>query len=193
MCHTVVCDISGNDIKYQASSPDELALINGAKDFGYKLVARNHQKLEIENKHVDIKETFKVVAEFPFDSTRKCMSVIVRDQYMKYYLYTKGADNVMLDKMNFDKSGVTKESVQNDLSSYSCDGLRTLVMGMRQVQEEEFHTFHSIYTKLMESNHPLKDKKVKELFSKMESKLRYLGSTAIEDKLQDVSYYCNNN
>ena len=37
LCHTVVCDTSGitNVVRYQASSPDELALINGAKDFGF--------------------------------------------------------------------------------------------------------------------------------------------------------------
>ena len=98
-------------------------------------MARNHQKLEIENILMDIKETYKVVAEFPFDSTRKCMSVIVRDQYLNYFLLTKGADNVMMDKINFDKSDVKglKDSVWRDLNSYSCDGLRTLVMGMRQV------------------------------------------------------------
>jgi phospholipid-transporting ATPase len=54
-------------------------LVNGAKDVGYELVARNHSKLEIENRITDNKEIYKVVAEFPFDSSRKCMSVIVRD------------------------------------------------------------------------------------------------------------------
>ena len=83
LCHTVVCDTSGitNVVRYQASSPDELALVNGAKDIGVELVARNHNRLEIENRIGDVKETYKVMAEFPFDSTRKCMSVIVKDQW----------------------------------------------------------------------------------------------------------------
>ena len=83
LCHTIVCDVDvmTKEIRYQASSPDELALVNGAKDFGYELVSRNHNKIEIENKLIDVKEILKVVAEFPFDSTRKCMSVIVRDQF----------------------------------------------------------------------------------------------------------------
>lgn len=81
LCHTVVCDVDleTKEVRYQASSPDELALVSGARDFGIELVSRNHNKLELENKIVDTKEIFKVVAEFPFDSTRKCMSVIVRD------------------------------------------------------------------------------------------------------------------
>ena len=35
----------------------------------------------------------------------------------------------------------------------------------------------------MMSNHPLKEAKLNDLFNSMEQKLRYLGSTAIEDKL----------
>lgn len=56
---------------------------------------------------------------------------------------------------------------------------------MRAVAEKEFEMFMEIYNKLMNSNHPFKDKKIKELYAKMESKLRYLGCTAIEDKLQE--------
>eukprot|EP00347_Sterkiella_histriomuscorum_P003801 403362887 len=189
LCHTVVCDIDleTKEIRYQASSPDELALVQGARDFGLMLVSRNHNKLELENKLLDVKEIYKVVAEFPFDSTRKCMSVIVRDQFMRYYLLTKGADSVMLDKINFEKAKnpKLKEVVSNDLSQYSREGLRTLVMAMRQVPEKEFMTFQKIYSKLVNSNSPYKDKKITELYQKMENKLKYVGCTAIEDKLQD--------
>ena len=31
VCHTVVCDKEGDEIVYQSSSPDELALVKGAK------------------------------------------------------------------------------------------------------------------------------------------------------------------
>ena len=42
-------------------------------------------------------ERYIKLAEFPFDSTRKCMSVIVRDCVaLAVTIYTKGADNVML-------------------------------------------------------------------------------------------------
>ena len=104
---------------------------------------------------------------------------------MKYFLLTKGADSVMLDKISFEKSKIPglKEKVTADLNSYSSEGLRTLVMAMRQVPDEEFMTYSKIYNKLVNSNSPYKDKKITELYMKMEKKLRYLGSTAIEDKL----------
>lgn len=53
VCHTVVCDRDedGKDkVQYQSSSPDELALVNGAKDIGYELVARSSEEVTIYNK-----------------------------------------------------------------------------------------------------------------------------------------------
>ena len=56
-------------------------------------------------------------------------------------------------------------------------------MTRRTISKDEYLRFRMIYNKLMESNHPNKDKKLLELYDCMERKLRYLGSTAIEDKL----------
>lgn len=49
----------------------------------------------------------------------------------------------MLEKINFSKSNMQdlEEAVKNDLNYYSTEGYRTLIMGMRQVSEEEFSTF----------------------------------------------------
>lgn len=43
---------------------------------------------------------------------------------------TKGADNIMLEKINFNKSKskTSKKEIENCLYKYSCEGLRTLVM-----------------------------------------------------------------
>jgi len=42
VCHTVVIDTDANGKKtFQASSPDELALVDGAAASGYKFAARN--------------------------------------------------------------------------------------------------------------------------------------------------------
>lgn len=77
-------------------------------------MARNHGKLEIENRILDTKDIYKLMVEFPFDSTRKCMSVIVKNNRDKYFLLTKGADNVMLSKISFSKSSnkTLKETVE---------------------------------------------------------------------------------
>jgi magnesium-transporting ATPase (P-type) len=78
---------------FLASSPDEMALIEGAKWGGYSFAARNAQYVGIENAQMKQKEIYEVLQEFPFDSDRKRMSVIVRKRNDKnIFLLSKGAD-----------------------------------------------------------------------------------------------------
>ena len=63
-------------------------------------MAQSHSTMTLLNRQSSEKEYYTKLAEFPFDSTRKCMSVIVRDMKTNFItLYTKGADNVMLQKI----------------------------------------------------------------------------------------------
>jgi phospholipid-translocating ATPase len=90
-------------------------------------------------------ERYIKLAEFPFDSTRKCMSVIVRDCISKAVtIYTKGADNVMLEKIIFSENGI-KEGVVSDLYMYSCEGYRTLVIASKKLNESEYRGFETVY------------------------------------------------
>jgi magnesium-transporting ATPase (P-type) len=43
LCHTVIVDISKNE--YSASSPDELALVEGAKMLGYEFISKNEDQI----------------------------------------------------------------------------------------------------------------------------------------------------
>ena len=42
------------------------------------------------------------------------------------------------------------------------------MVAMRTVPKKEFETYQDIYQKLMDSNHAYKEKKIKELYLKME-------------------------
>ncbi|TNV87235.1 hypothetical protein FGO68_gene1546 [Halteria grandinella] len=187
ICHSVQIQINAKGEKqYQASSPDELALVKGAMDIGIKFEERKHDRLTVHTPSEQF--SFKVICEMAFDSTRKCMSVIVRDQEDQYFLYTKGADNVMLPKIDFAKSSENdqlEDLVQKDLYQYSCEGYRTLVFGFRRVSQKEYSTFSSLHSRLMQSFSDDKELQLSKLFAKMERKLRYLGCSAVEDKLQD--------
>ena len=46
-------------------------------------------------------DSFEVHAEFPFDSDRKRMSLVISNRG-KHYLMTKGADSIMLPRINFE-------------------------------------------------------------------------------------------
>jgi len=64
----------------QASSPDELALVDGAKKVGFKFKEKTSQYIGIQIDYLSNRqERYGVLAEFPFDSTRKRMSLVVKD------------------------------------------------------------------------------------------------------------------
>jgi len=80
ICHTVIAEQKENDVIYNASSPDELALINFAKFCGVKFMGtseNNEILIEFQNRvHV-----FRTVYTFEFNSDRK------RYFYIDFYIY----------------------------------------------------------------------------------------------------------
>lgn len=52
VCHTVVVDhdLETGEILYQASSPDELALVRRVKDAGFELAYRDTTKISVLDK-----------------------------------------------------------------------------------------------------------------------------------------------
>ena len=100
LCHTVIADVkkdkkSGQSyVAYNASSPDELALVNGARHLGFFFKERDE-----ENNMVcetwDGTLLFKLLNLIEFDSTRKRMTVVVRTPEGKILVITKGADSII--------------------------------------------------------------------------------------------------
>ena len=85
VCNTVVVE-EGDELRYQASSPDEEALVKASADVGIVLKQQTaHTKiLSIDGRDYE----YKVHAEFPFDSTRKRMSLVI-EEHGQYWVYTK--------------------------------------------------------------------------------------------------------
>ncbi|CDW75337.1 p-type atpase [Stylonychia lemnae] len=190
LCNTVVCDPnrSKKEESYKASSPDELALVKAAKSFGVQLVSRQHNKITLFNMISREIFEYKLIAEFPFDSVRKRMSVIVKDRKNKTYsILCKGADSVMLNRISYEKNGIQdiREIIEEDLFDFSSEGLRTLMLTKRTINREEYQNFKNIYQQIQESSSFNKEQRLAQLYEAMEQKLRYIGCTAIEDKLQE--------
>jgi len=84
VCHSVVIDKDENGkVNMSASSPDELALVDGSKEAGYTFSDRTSQTLQFTMEHGSQGQqvnTWDTLVEFPFDSTRKRMSNLVKDQ-----------------------------------------------------------------------------------------------------------------
>lgn len=112
------------------------------------------------------------------------MSLIVKNaETNKYYLMTKGADSIMIPRINIDIN--TQSGMEKDLYKFAVEGLRTLVFSSREIPKNEFDDFMKNYTSVKTSIDPKKEAKLLEMYDKMEHGLDYLGSSAIEDKLQE--------
>lgn len=105
VCHSCVTEKDNNgNLSYASSSPDELALVKGAVDMGFVFTERSSKFITFENRYFDSSsnsytEKWEFLAEIPFDSDRKRMSVIVKNIITgEIYIFCKGADNIMLPR-----------------------------------------------------------------------------------------------
>ena len=84
---------------FQASSPDEIALVKFAEEMGIKLDRRDEIYIQITNPAGDIEE-YDILQNFPFSSDTKRMGIIMKHRLSgKLMFYVKGADVVMINKV----------------------------------------------------------------------------------------------
>ena len=181
-CHTVIPeqDEQGN-IKYQAASPDEGALVQGAKDLGYTFFARKPRAVLIE---VDGKpQEYELLAVCEFNSTRKRMSTIYRCPDGKIRCYCKGADTVILERLHENNPHV--EATLRHLEEYASEGLRTLCLSMREIPEQEFQEWYQVFDKAQTTIGGNRADELDKAAEIIEHDFYLLGATAIEDRLQD--------
>jgi phospholipid-transporting ATPase len=182
-CHTVIPERredNPGEIKYQAASPDEGALVEGAVRMGYSFVARKPKAVTISVAGQDYEYELLNICEF--NSTRKRMSTVFRCPDGKVRIYTKGADTVILERLG--KNNPTVEATMQHLEDYATEGLRTLCLAMREIPDDEYRQWNAIYQKAATTinNRGEELDKAAEL---IETDLVFLGATAIEDRLQD--------
>ncbi|WP_249869839.1 calcium-translocating P-type ATPase, SERCA-type [Oceanobacillus saliphilus] len=110
--------------------------IDGDPTDGALLVAARKMGLT-----ADIGESYRIVKEFPFDSDRKRMSVVVEDKNKMRFLITKGAPDVLLPRSSFflDKDGrkllkhQNKVQIENAINDMANKALRTIAISMKAI------------------------------------------------------------
>ncbi len=110
------------------------------------------------------------------------MSTIVRSPDGKIKLYCKGADTVILERLN-ENNPFVEQTIQH-LDDFSDKSLRTLCVSIREISEEEYRVWAGIYEKAAETV-ANRQKELDKAAEMIEKDLFLLGATAIEDKLQD--------
>ncbi|CAH0049250.1 unnamed protein product [Clonostachys solani] len=182
-CHTVIpeTDEKGK-IKYQAASPDEGALVEGAVQFGYKFSARKPKAVIFEDPNGQQLE-YELLAVCEFNSTRKRMSTIYRCPDGKIRVYCKGADTVILERLHNQNPHV--EATLRHLEEYASEGLRTLCLAVREVPDHEFEEWYRIFDTAATTVGGNRADELDKAAELIEHDFFLLGATAIEDRLQD--------
>ncbi|KAI5952714.1 DRS2 [Candida jiufengensis] len=184
-CHTVIPENTENGtIKYQAASPDEGALVQGAADLGYKFIIRRPKTVTIENTITNNQSEYELLNICEFNSTRKRMSAIFRCPDGVIRLFCKGADTVILERLSKNEPQPFVEATLRHLEDFAAEGLRTLCIASRIIPEQEYNEWAKKY---YIASTALQDRgdKMDEVAETIENNLFLLGATAIEDKLQD--------
>ncbi|EPY87070.1 hypothetical protein CB1_000273001, partial [Camelus ferus] len=188
VCHTVVPEKDGDSIVYQASSPDEAALVKGARKLGFVFTARTPYSVIIDavsgsaGRHLSLLKVLPSGFRSLMGMTdRKRMSVIVRTPSGQLRLYCKGADNVIFERLSKDSKYM--EETLCHLEYFATEGLRTLCVAYADLSESEYEEWLKVY---QEASTILKDRaqRLEECYEIIEKNLLLLGATAIEDRLQ---------
>ncbi|KAH0789062.1 phospholipid-translocating P-type ATPase [Histomonas meleagridis] len=173
LCHNVSVTEEG----FQASSPDEIALVKHVSNIGYKLINRTDDLIEIQLEDGTI-ERFNVLALLPFSSVWSHMGIVLNNSKYGNLLFIKGSD------VSVSKMCPPNEWLDEVVGNLARDGLRTLVFAYKQLNDEELETF---LTEFKEASHSIinRSNNILESFQKISKSMELLGVTGVEDKLQE--------
>ncbi|XP_029127441.1 phospholipid-transporting ATPase 3 isoform X3 [Cajanus cajan] len=190
ICHTVLPEgeETPEKIKYQAASPDEAALVIAAKNFGFFFFRRTPTMIYIRESHVEkmgkIQDvSYEILNVLEFNSTRKRQSVVCRYPDGRLVLYCKGADNVIYERLA-DGYNDIKKVTREHLEQFGSAGLRTLCLAYKELHPDVYESWNGKFVQAKSSLHD-REKKLDEVAELIENDLVLIGSTAIEDKLQE--------
>ncbi|KAI8922887.1 hypothetical protein BC831DRAFT_58074 [Entophlyctis helioformis] len=183
ICHTVPTPKRHRVEKlvYAAQSPDEGALVTGAKNAGFVFERRemNRMVVNVLGKRMAV----EVLNVLEFNSARKRMSVIVRRDSGDILLMTKGADSVIYKRLAPGQDDL-KAVTLGHLAEFATEGLRTLCLAQRVIPLEEYTEWVALYNKAALSLDN-RDERLDEAAELIEHSLELVGASAIEDKLQE--------
>lgn len=195
LCHNVTPTIEeegGHNVTtYQASSPDEIAILRWTESVGLRLMHRDRHTITLQS--VDSSRVVvrvKILQVFPFTSEGKRMGIIVQffhgsepstvstHEAEEIWFYQKGADTVMTAIV------AANDWLDEETANMAREGLRTLVVGRRKLSFQQYHDFASEYQQasLSLQNRDASMNNVVSLH--LEKNLELLGVTGVEDKLQ---------
>ncbi|KAJ8273003.1 hypothetical protein GJAV_G00096220 [Gymnothorax javanicus] len=170
-------DFIDDNRNYQASSPDEVALVRWTESVGLTLVNRDLTTMQLKTPQGQIL-TFNILQNFPFTSESKRMGIIVREESTgEITFYMKGADVAMGTIVQYN------DWLEEECGNMAREGLRTLVVARKSLSEDQYQDFESRYNQAKLSLHD-RALKVAAVVESLEREMELLCLTGVEDQLQ---------
>lgn len=175
---------------YQASSPDEIAIVKWTEQVGLRLLHRDRKTITLQFASNDkIVVRVQILNIFPFTSESKRMGIIVKFLYSErgseaesstsdLFFFQKGADTVMTSIVS------ANDWLDEETANMAREGLRTLVIGRKALTYEDYTAFTTEYARASLSLHDRENAMAKIIKTHLEHDLELLGVTGVEDKLQ---------
>uniref|UniRef100_A0A8C5R3D3 Phospholipid-transporting ATPase n=1 Tax=Leptobrachium leishanense TaxID=445787 RepID=A0A8C5R3D3_9ANUR len=161
---------------YQASSPDEVALVQWTESVGLTLVGRDQSSMQLRTPSGQILN-FTILQIFPFTYESRRMGVIVKDTTGDITFYMKGADVVMAGIVQYN------DWLEEECGNMAREGLRVLVVAKKSLTEEQYQDFEARYVQAKLSVHD-RSLKVATVIESLEMEMELLCLTGVEDQLQ---------
>uniref|UniRef100_A0A146MEN6 Phospholipid-transporting ATPase n=3 Tax=Lygus hesperus TaxID=30085 RepID=A0A146MEN6_LYGHE len=165
-------------VSYQASSPDEVALVKWSEEVGLALTQRDINSMQL---HTPANTTldFSILQMFPFTSESKRMGIIVKNKTNgDITFYMKGADVVMRDIVYH------QDWLDEEVTNMAREGLRTLVVSKKSLTPEQYFDFESKYNKAKALSTD-RSSAMSSILAQLERDMELVCVTGVEDKLQD--------
>ena len=171
-------DQAQGEVTYQASSPDEVALVEWAGEQGLSLTARTLTEMTVTAPR-GTTLGYDILQVFPFTSETKRMGIIVRDKSTgEIIFYMKGADVVMSAIVQYN------DWLLEEVDNMAREGLRTLVVAKKVLTEDQYADFEQRYqaAKLSVVN---RSAQVAAVVESLQRDMGLLCVTGVEDMLQE--------
>ena len=133
LCHSLIIE---EDESYQGPSPDEVALVDAARQLGFEFKKRAQGKLTLSLLGKEVE--YEILNVMEYSSDRGCMSVIARTPDGSVRLYCKGSDTKVMAKIRKGTNEKLLDHTNQNLYTFACEGLRTLVLGTKLIPEREY-------------------------------------------------------
>ena len=167
-------------MEYQASSPDEIALVKFAEELNCKLIYRDQILITLENP-IGRKDSYEVLLDFPFTSESKRMGIIIRHKKTgDITFYIKGAEMAICAKVSENVAVSIKEAAE----VLSLEGLRTLAFAKKEITLEMYTEWRKQYDSACAAEVNREEKKMI-VREELEADMDYVGVTGVEDTLQN--------